>query len=504
MHFSIPDTQQFICNNTGANFTGFNIHINGCFHCCLRYKQIHCLHEQLKRCFPGFVLPPFPSKKFLPLTQNQLEQRRSHLERYIQLVGQDPVFSKCELLRCFLLNAQQESAQIQPHEVTLDVYLMNGYRIPVSCYTTDFTSKILEKAAQNIDLAPQFVEYFTLYLMRTEKNGDTTLVRRLMDFEAPYMTQRVLNDCQIVIRKSYWDCIYDQALFDNSVALNLLYILTLSDVDRDWILSGPDIRDQLYELQGKGNKKEYLQIARKLPSYGSIKFSNATADYPYVNNLVNILIGNKELSIQSTTNDGKCQETKFKITRMRCWRVTTNYNNEENSSRSTADAGCNSNSDSNCPTMELSFEYLMAKNILQWITITSEHAMLISVCLQSIVDELLNQKDGHDLRQNIDSEQPTKRQPPQSLPVLTYIRRDGQMCKNNKKEEVRRISSTSSNETISSLTESDVPLNVTGETFSFRKKLKEKLSTNTTVFFRNGKDSSVHNDAFEEIGDDDL
>lgn len=71
---------------------------------------------------------------------------------------------------------------------------------------------------------------------------------------------------------------------------------------------------------------QYLQIARKLPSYGSIKFSNATADYPRANSLVNILIGNKELSIQTTTNDGKCQETKFKITRMRCWRVTTNYN----------------------------------------------------------------------------------------------------------------------------------------------------------------------------------
>lgn len=46
--------------------------------------------------------------------------------------------------------------------------------------------------------------------------------------------------------------------------------------------------------------------------------------------------------------------------------------------------------------MELSFEYLMAKNSLQWITISSEQAMLMSVCLQSIVDELLNQKDGQD------------------------------------------------------------------------------------------------------------
>lgn len=52
---------------------------------------------------------------------------------------------------------------------------------------------------------------------------------------------------------------------------------------------------------------------------------------------------------------------------------------------------------------ELSFEYLLARNTLKWITITSEHAILISLCLQSIVDELLNQKDGYDLRQNIDS-----------------------------------------------------------------------------------------------------
>lgn len=146
-------------------------------------------------------MPSFPSKKFLPLTQNQLEHRRSNLERYIQLIGQDPIFSKCDLLRIFLLNAQQESAQIQSHEVTLDVYLMNGYRIAVTCYTTDCTSKVLEKAAQNIDLPEQFTDYFTLYLMRTNQNGENILIRRLMDFEAPYITQRVLNDCQIVIRK---------------------------------------------------------------------------------------------------------------------------------------------------------------------------------------------------------------------------------------------------------------------------------------------------------------
>lgn len=44
--------------------------------------------------------------------------------------------------------------------------------------------------------------------------------------------------------------------------------------------------------------------------------------------------------------------------------------------------------------LELSFEYLMSKDKLQWITITSEQAILMSICLQSLVDELLLKKNG--------------------------------------------------------------------------------------------------------------
>lgn len=74
-------------------------------------------------------------------------------------------------------------------------------------------------------------------------------------------------------------------------------------------------------------------------------------------------------------------------------------------SNSSAEGGSNSSSSNNAlnPMMELSFEYLMAKDTLQWITICSEHAMLMSVCLQSIVDELLSQKVGHDLRHNVET-----------------------------------------------------------------------------------------------------
>lgn len=45
--------------------------------------------------------------------------------------------------------------------------------------------------------------------------------------------------------------------------------------------------------------------------------------------------------------------------------------------------------DNNECNLELSFEYLIARNELQWITIVSEQAILMSVCLQAMIDELL-------------------------------------------------------------------------------------------------------------------
>ena len=71
---------------------------------------------------------------------------------------------------------------------------------------------------------------------------------------------------------------------------------------------------------------QYLEIAKSLPSYGCIKFSNAIVDYPNPNETAFIIIGNKELCIRTSLGE-RIQETKFKVTRMRCWRVTTNYNN---------------------------------------------------------------------------------------------------------------------------------------------------------------------------------
>lgn len=46
--------------------------------------------------------------------------------------------------------------------------------------------------------------------------------------------------------------------------------------------------------------------------------------------------------------------------------------------------------------LELSFEYLLSKDRLQWITVDSPQVIFLSLCLQSMVEELMRkQQDGN-------------------------------------------------------------------------------------------------------------
>jgi sorting nexin-17 len=251
---------------------------------------------------------------------------------------------------------------------------MNGFRITVNIATTECSVKVLEKSLKAIDLPEDFTYYFALFLIRKEADGSVTLVRKLMDFESPFISLRTASDCQIVIRKNYWDASYDLDLMRDKIALNLLYIQSISDVERSWVIANPETRQCLSSLQVAGNKHEYMNIVRNLPSYGCIQFSNVSCDFPDTNTVATIIIGNQELGVR--TMQGKTiQETKFRVTRMRCWRVTTIMNEKEAERKSKI-------RDKNLYTYELSFEYLMAKNCLKWIKLITEQAMLISVCLQ--------------------------------------------------------------------------------------------------------------------------
>ncbi|XP_076188533.1 sorting nexin-17 isoform X2 [Aptenodytes patagonicus] len=349
MHFSIPETETRT-GDGGAAYVAYNIHVNGVLHCRVRYSQLLGLHEQLRKEYGANVVPAFPPKKIFTLTPAEVEQRREQLEKYMQAVRQDPTLGGSETFNSFLRKAQQETQQIPTEEVVLEVLLSNGQKVKVTILTSDQTEDVLEAVASKLDLPDDLVGYFSLFLVRETKDGAFSFVRKLQEFELPYVSVTSLHnpEFRIILRKSYWDSSYDDDVMEHRVGLNLLYAQTVSDIEHGWILVNKEQHRQLKSLQEKVSKKEV-----RLPSE-------------------------------------QIKEGSFKVTRMRCWRVTSSVpmsNGPSGSSPGKSEV-----------KLELAFEYLMSKDRLQWVTITSPQAIMLSICLQSMVDELMVKKSGGSIR----------------------------------------------------------------------------------------------------------
>ncbi|CAH1774725.1 unnamed protein product [Owenia fusiformis] len=468
MHFSIPDTTDFK-DEGGSSYTSFNVHINGVFHCSVRYKQLHNFHEQLKKEFTTNALPPFPPKKLLSLSGVQLEERRMMLERYVQIISQEPRIANSHIFNGFLLQAQQETQQEAPENVTLEVFLMNGHKISIDIQSTDQTDDVIESVASNINLPEDFAFYFGLYLVKKEEGADLSIVRKLQDFESPHISLKAANKegvHKIVLRKGYWDISMDDDLLEDRVAMNLLYVQAVSDVERNWVMVTKDQHKQLQTLKQKSSKKEYLKLVKTLKFYGYIQFKPAITDYPRSGCRAIVSAGNKELNFRIQDGD-EVKEGTFKVTRMRCWRITT----------STVD---DNDRLEGLPRLELAFEYLIARDELKWITILSDQAILISMCLQGMVDELIMKKQGKRVKRPAerarnrrtdfikrDSAKPSLL----SSPVLNELGDNASEAVDKAKESVKRISD---------------KLAAAG--------IKSPLKGNNIG----------ENDAFEGIGDDDL
>ncbi|XP_045528107.1 sorting nexin-17 [Pieris brassicae] len=475
MHFSIPDLQQFRDDN-GLTYTGFNIHIDGFYHCTARFKQLLSLHEQLQSQYSYFKLPQFPPKKFF-LTSSQLEERRILLEKYIQLIGQNPVLANSGILMTFLLTAQQETHNVKVHVVDIEISLMNGYRIPLSVSSTDTSSTVLDIACNYVNLPKDLTKYFSLFLFNWScaKDGQPSF-KKLEDFESPYISQKYVRpEDKIVLRKSYWDPCYDMDLVQDRVSIDLLYLQIIEDIDLGWITADSETKLMLSSHESKKQKREYIELARSLRHYGRIPAGDGLTEAVNIGDMggalinVRVSLACKELSLTSVTHPN--HEQRYKVTRMRCWRITTLHSVDQSHNGSLLEE----------PTknFELSFEYLISKDNLIWVTLKTENAIFISVCLQSIVDELMRQKNG---------EGPIS--PRCKRASLTYLRRDGSS---------QLITPSSSSDTLSSINGDSCTSGSSREIFSVQK-LTEKFAS---VAFKTGKDC-VENNAFEAIGDEEL
>lgn len=117
-------------------------------------------------------------------------------------MGQNPQIASSELLLGFLLSAQQETTCEKRHEVNLDIYTMNNYQIPLLVLTTDRTEQVLVKIFRHLNLSLEYMSYFALFLIKKDNNGDVTIIRKLQDFESPYISFKTVREAnRIVLRK---------------------------------------------------------------------------------------------------------------------------------------------------------------------------------------------------------------------------------------------------------------------------------------------------------------
>ncbi|XP_043397870.1 sorting nexin-17 isoform X3 [Chelonia mydas] len=249
-----------------------------------------------------------------------------------------------------------------------------------------------QAVASKLDLPEDLVGYFSLFLAREAKDGAFSFMRKLQEFELPYVSVTSLRnpEYKIILRKSYWDSSYDDDVMEQRVGLNLLYAQTVSDIERGWILVTKEQHRQLKSLQEKVSKKEFIRLAQTLKYYGYLKFEPCVTDFPEKGCQVIVSAGNSELNFQVRLPSEQIKEGSFKVTRMRCWRVTSSV---------PTSSGLPGSSPGKAEVkLELAFEYLMSKDRLQWVTITSPQAIMLSICLQSMVDELMVKKSGGSIR----------------------------------------------------------------------------------------------------------
>lgn len=186
--------------------------------------------------------------------------------------SQDSQIVSSDIFNGFLLAAQQEThANVRPKENSLEIYQLNWQCSKLPVDTSENSQVVLRRYAQSIHLNERILPYFCLYLVRRIGN-DLKTVRRLQNFESPYLTlytenQRSTSPSEgtylIVVRKSYWESSFDEDLYGEKPSLNILYWQALHEIEKGYIPANNETRNRLTTLQAKGDKVEVRSASKK-------------------------------------------------------------------------------------------------------------------------------------------------------------------------------------------------------------------------------------------------
>ncbi|XP_002710762.2 sorting nexin-31 isoform X1 [Oryctolagus cuniculus] len=379
MHFCIPVSQQRP-DALGGRYVLYSVYLDGFLFCRVRYSQLHRWNEQLQRVF-GNWLPPFPPKHYLAMTVSMANERREQLEQYLQNVTADPNVLKSEVFIDFLKLVQLNTFNITAKPAFLDILLPGGGRIGVDILTSDTAERVLEVVSQRIGLCRELLGYFGLFLIQFCEEGKLSVVKKLVDFELPYVSLQScdMDGCTVGLRKWYMDPSLDAKLMDCRVAVGLLYLQAKEDIDKEWAKPTQAQRQKLEALQKEDNQTQFLELAREAQHYGCVQLDPCTCDYPEPGCRAVLCVGNKEISCCITLPDGQTRDVTFQLSRVKCWQVTfLGTLLERDGPQRTLHQD-----------LELRFQY-SEESHWQWFVIYTKQAFLLSSCLKKMISEKMD------------------------------------------------------------------------------------------------------------------
>ncbi|XP_020944700.1 sorting nexin-31 isoform X1 [Sus scrofa] len=397
MHFCIPVSQQRF-DALGGRYVLYSVYLDGFLFCRVRYSQLHRWNEQLRRVF-GNCLPSFPPKYYLTMTTSMADERREQLEQYLQNVTVDPNMLRSDVFVDFLKLVQLDTFSITTKKVPLDVLLPDERSIKVEILTSDTAERVLEVVSHKIGLRRELVGYFGLFLIRFGKEGKLSVMKKLVDFELPYVSLRSsqVENCKVGLRKWYLDPSLDSRLMDCKAAVDLIYMQAIQDIKKEWAKPTAVQRQKLEALQKEDNQTKFLELSRGIRHYGYIQLDPCTCDYPEPGCGALLSVGNNEISCCVTLPDNQTQDVIFQMNRVKCWQVTFLGTLLD---RDGPQQTLNQN-------LELRFQYSEGSR-WQWFVIYTKQAFWLSSCLKKMISEKMAKLAAENPEMQIEVPEPGK------------------------------------------------------------------------------------------------
>uniref|UniRef100_A0A915M4E7 PX domain-containing protein n=1 Tax=Meloidogyne javanica TaxID=6303 RepID=A0A915M4E7_MELJA len=385
IHISIPSTRtQTEPDDPFNKYTVYDIHVNGAFHASVRYNLLYTLHEKLVETF-GHRLeaPEFPPKKIWKLDNKSLNERREALSKYLQGVISSPDVAKHAIIENAFLEFQVRSFSASISRVVkLEILLPDGRPVYIECCADDSTNCVIYFG---LFLAHQRPELCDNGNESTSNSSSTRFsmlcVRWLKNFESPFISQQLSNPSKdqqfqhkILIRRVSWDPSLEEPLLDDPGLLQV----------------PSDVKTKLTSLQEFGEFKQFVRLCHLQVGYGYEWLAPVLAELTPKGEmtLCELKVGRRQLLLEyKDVEDNETIRTcKLLSKRIRVWRVSHLDNPLQQNNQQL----------NNTSMMTFQLEYLIRRDEFSVFTLEMEstHAVLLSLFLQSIADEILRSREG--------------------------------------------------------------------------------------------------------------